>query len=565
MLLGEATITGVAGDSVTLKLSADTALLRTLGPVARVDVAVGGTTTVQGIPLDSLIHGVVAYRFSGGTLQVPDTVRLAYTLPRVFGEVSPLESARLTQYLPPGATLLAWSAPWAPRSTGVLASMSPASAATCTIGAPGTVCGITVGIQPYAPAAVWGAFQSNPGTGQSYGITITFSAPVASVTITVQDPTFAGNSMTAYDAAGTVLGTQAFAYSGKPGINIPSTRTISAQGIRRVQLAVPIGDYVAYDAIVFSTAASTPQVVCPPTVTRGEVLSCSTTGLAVVGTWTFNPDPVPDVVLSDVTEVMNLANAMWVGTMAASGTVRATGWLTIDDYVAQKPAQAVAPAHVAVTARRWAADEVHFTELPANRGHGTLPDFPVKRGSGYEMTYGRFTDLGVKPFGVSIIGSGPNQFFRFIADPLSGAPAIALKQPSVYLNRALDGQGPWAALHATGRYKGTTTDPSSGLPYCTLDGFARMKPHVARHEGLTGDADSHYGYYNTSLKQSRLNARWEALVSMENADLATGVIAALDQFVTSYFTQQPQIALDERDNTDVQHQWAGNCAFIMIL
>lgn len=52
---------------------------------------------------------------------------------------------------------------------------------------------------------------------------------------------------------------------------------------------------------------------------------------------------------------------------------------------------------------------------------------------------------------------------------------------------------------------------------------------------------------------------------MENADLATGVMAALDQFVTSYSTQQPQMALDERDNTDVQHQWAGNCAFIMIL
>jgi hypothetical protein len=28
-------------------------------------------------------------------------------------------------------------------------------------------------------------------------------------------------------------------------------------------------------------------------------------------------------------------------------------------------------------------------------------------------------------------------------------------------------------------------------------------------------------------------------------------------------TQQLQQALDERDNTDVQHQWAGNCAFIM--
>lgn len=564
--IGGATIAGLVGDSVRLKLAADTALLTALGRAGRVDISVAanGTTTVRGISLDSLIRGAVVYRFLNGTPQTPDTVQLTYSLPRVFGSVSPSEPARLTQYLSPASTAVAWSAPWSSVSAAQ-ASLSSQSMATCTIGAPGAACGISVGIQPYAPATVWGAFQSNRGTGQSYGITITFSAPISSVTITAEDPTFAGNSMTAYNAAGAALGTQAFAYSGVPGVNIPSTQTISASGIRRVELTAPIGEYVAYDAIVFTAGPSTPQVICPSTVTRGGMMSCSTNGVAVVGTWTFNPDPVANVILTDVTETMNVANATWEGTVAASGAVAATGWLTIDDFLAHKPAQLITPAHVTVTARQWAADVLHFTELPASSGHGTLPTFPVKTGTGYEMTYGKFTDLGIKPFGVVTILGGPNQFYRFIADPSSGKPAVQLKQPSVFLNQALDGNGPWAALHATGSYNGISVDPSSGLPYCTLGGFAAMKPHVVRHEGLTGDPDSHYGYYDASFRQSHLNAQWEALVGLENIDLASGVVAALDQVLTMYSTRQPQVALDERDNTDVQHQWAGNCAFIMIL
>jgi hypothetical protein len=179
------------------------------------------------------------------------------------------------------------------------------------------------------------------------------------------------------------------------------------------------------------------------------------------------------------------------------------------------------------------------------------------------MIYGQFTPTGVKPFGVVTILSGPNQFYRFIADPDAGHPAVELDQPKVYLNRALDGQGAWAALHARGTYRGTSTDPLTGLPYCTLDGFTKLKPHVARHEGLTEDPDSHYGYYNQSFRQSNLNARWEALVGNENGDLVEGVTTALGAVIKKYSTQQLQQALDERDNTDVQHQWAGNCAFIM--
>lgn len=187
-MLGETTIAGIAGDSVTLELTADTTLLTAAGRAARVDVSAtgpSGNTAVRGASLDSLTHGVVVYRFLGGTLQAPDTVHVVYTLPRVFGAVSAREPARLTQHLSPSETILAWSAPWATAASTRLASLSSASMPTCTIGAPGTACGVVVDIRPYAPAAVWGAFQSNPGTGQSYGITITFSKPVSAVTITV--------------------------------------------------------------------------------------------------------------------------------------------------------------------------------------------------------------------------------------------------------------------------------------------------------------------------------------------------------------------------------------------
>ena len=66
-------------------------------------------------------------------------------------------------------------------------------------------------------------------------------------------PTFFGNSISAYDAAGNVVGTKGFSFSGVPGVNTPSTQTITAPGIQTVRLLAARGDYLAYDAVQFTT------------------------------------------------------------------------------------------------------------------------------------------------------------------------------------------------------------------------------------------------------------------------------------------------------------------------
>jgi hypothetical protein len=113
-----------------------------------------------------------------------------------------------------------------------------------------------VSIVPYAPGDPFGDFQSDPGTGVSAPITITFSQPVTSVTITIEDPTYAGNAMTAYRPDGSIAGSVSFTGSGIPGIDIPDTQTITADGIVRIVLTPAPLDYVAYAGLTFTPGPS---------------------------------------------------------------------------------------------------------------------------------------------------------------------------------------------------------------------------------------------------------------------------------------------------------------------
>jgi hypothetical protein len=127
---------------------------------------------------------------------------------------------------------------------------------TCTATAPGasSCAGLTVGMAPYAAADHFNAdFQSNPGSGQSSPITITFSRNVTSVTVTAEDPTVpVGNQMQVFSAAGVLLGTVPIPGNGLAGTNVPRTVSIGAVGIRSVVLTPPTGDYVAYSDLSFT-------------------------------------------------------------------------------------------------------------------------------------------------------------------------------------------------------------------------------------------------------------------------------------------------------------------------
>ena len=127
---------------------------------------------------------------------------------------------------------------------------------TCTATAPGaSSCPhVSLTFSTYAPGDHFGAdFQSDAGSGVSQPITITFSQNVTSVTVTAQDPTFAGNQMQAFDASGALLGTVQIAGNGTPGTNVPQTVTLRAVGIRSITLTPGANDYVAYSGLTFTT------------------------------------------------------------------------------------------------------------------------------------------------------------------------------------------------------------------------------------------------------------------------------------------------------------------------
>lgn len=143
-------------------------------------------------------------------------------------------------------------------------------------------------MSPYAPGDHFGAdFQSTAGSGVSSTITITFSQKVSSVTVTAQDPTFAGNAMQAFDEFGALLGTAPIAGNGTPGTNVPQTVTINAVGIASITLIPAALDYVAYSGLSF-----TAQGTCPtndPVLDDPAIRNALKAALTASGAFNNNP------------------------------------------------------------------------------------------------------------------------------------------------------------------------------------------------------------------------------------------------------------------------------------
>jgi hypothetical protein len=115
---------------------------------------------------------------------------------------------------------------------------------------------VTASIVPFFTGGPFGGFQSKPGTGVQSTITITFSGPVSSVTITALDPDFAGNRAVARNASGALVASRGFAFDDTPGELTTSTVTLTAPGIIRVFLIPARLDYVAYTGLSFIPESS---------------------------------------------------------------------------------------------------------------------------------------------------------------------------------------------------------------------------------------------------------------------------------------------------------------------
>ena len=186
-------VRGEPGDRVTLTLTAAEDVFSVLGLDQRLLVDVGGDRTeftFQELAAGATVH---VFRESG-------EIYIQYMLNRHVS-TRPEGAVQLTQSVA-GAQVVEAATPWVlaeARRPVLLSSLT--TAASCPVPAPGTHCGVTVGIDPFVTGGALGGFQSDEGTGASSTIVVTFSPAVSSVTVTALDPDFGGNRMVARSPA----------------------------------------------------------------------------------------------------------------------------------------------------------------------------------------------------------------------------------------------------------------------------------------------------------------------------------------------------------------------------
>ena len=144
---------------------------------------------------------------------------------------------------------------------------------------------VTASIVPFFEGGPFGGFQSKPGTGVQSTITITFSGPVSSVTITALDPDFAGNRAEARNASGAVVASQGFAFDNMPGEFTSSTVTLTAPGIITVLLIPAPLEYVAYTGLSFTPESGSGSAAFVPLPSSQSIEQ--------------NPNAAPPVVVGD--------------------------------------------------------------------------------------------------------------------------------------------------------------------------------------------------------------------------------------------------------------------------
>ncbi len=252
LLLASETLTGTAGDNVTLHLSADASLLADLPASETITAHIGDETMV--LSLRELTRGVVVHEFADGA-----PVLARYEMSRSL-ERLPHGRVVLTQET--SARVEGMRAPWVsarsiiPRSGDLVAS--PDCGSPIDVSANTTVCTTNVQFSQVAPADAFLAegaeFQSDAGHAESHQITIQFSRPVSSVEMTIYDPTFPGNNFTTFDSAGAQVAFTAFQGNGQPGVTTVQSATQSGR-IASITLDAAPADFVAYSMrVVFQSA-----------------------------------------------------------------------------------------------------------------------------------------------------------------------------------------------------------------------------------------------------------------------------------------------------------------------
>jgi hypothetical protein len=455
--VAEVDLSASPGDTLALIAAGDDAVFAQAGPDVRLQVIVDGVA--HAYSLDELRAGVTVQRWNAA-----GPSHVSYRLSRGVATVAE-GTFRLEQRS--NAQVAAARTPWV-RTATTGASLAVASSGECTLdAASGTCDGVTYTISPFQPGVAFPAWQNAPGTGQSAPITVAFSDPVASVTITIEDPTYAGNSMTAYAADGSVVGTAQFSFSGQPGTNIPDTKTITGK-ISQVVLTPPTGDYVTYHGS-FSTGKLT--LACDKVrVQRGNPITCTARRgdqpVDVKG-WRFNGrlNSLPGFVYNRADG--NPTDSVWSGPFVADGLITVTA--TDNDTANQV---------VLVDPRPWGTDS---TKLPrpatTHRGSGPVTGAlrplkdPIEGGLiGLTVAYTAWgRDLSIPSY-FEKIEYGPNTGVTYA----TSAPGPLVIETSVNFDALREGSVTW-----------NWADRSLTPTFCTPSQVVGELQRAMKHEGYT--------------------------------------------------------------------------------
>jgi hypothetical protein len=465
------------GASAVLKLEASSDWWSAIADTAILYVALNGVR--RAVALGALRWGLELARFSDAR-----TVELRIDLPRQFSNV-PTGDVQLLLHLS-SASIVDSYTPWAPASSQTASALV---AGACPFNAPGTWCGVVVGIAPFSQGTHWTetGFQSEPGNGASSTIHITFNRDVIRFSVDVYDPDLPGNRVIAYNAQGGIVDSVDVPGDGTSGTLTIESVSVTGGPIRSVDLVPASADYVAYDAAAFDTAFIV--VACLPSpVQRGSQVTCTASppegaSAFTVNQWRFEGHEIGVPIVEADTSLQ------WIGTAATSGTVTASG--TVDGILAN------GSDSLKVSNRNWLSDTVNFSvvEQPYSK---LDPDSLGDLGFSANEADALLRENWV------LIETGPNKgVIYFTKVPVFAVTYVKIDS---------------AALRVGSQFY---NNQHGGGKYCPKDSVVPFLPRIADHEGTSQPLPpmSHAGVFRRELN-ARVPQPTEAAVALEYIDVA---------------------------------------------
>lgn len=275
-----------------------------------------------------------------------------------------------------------------------------------------------------------------------------------------------------------------------------------------------------------STPADTVALECPPTVTRGDSLTCTARGLAALHNWIFTPDDTT-ALAKVIRPEGESADSTWGGRVVASGTVSVAG-------TPRTPAGTTSTVrvseHVVVNARDWTGQRATYIPPtgPESADSTDLPDHPHETPNHPGEELGHFHENAytqVDTITAPAIRTGPNaQYYYVAAAPMLVKWRIhvnykALKVGSDFYSRQLQRRPTYSSEN-----------------YCAREDVTPFRTLAEKHEGVGLDPHSHAYAFQTTLDKY-LGPQTEALTASSRTALAARVRATVTAAHVGAFTR----------------------------